>query len=173
MDQPDVDPSLLSLVDTNFQIGREQLEEGNNLIPQITLLAEGDGGWTIIPIIVADDTFESPAKHYRLPIMVKSIWRDAMSKDSTLHLRGIVILLDIWMEKISIDEFLKLKEAGKWKPLSQKPGSTEVLLVQLIVEDKEDTYIWPYVRAETGIVFASEYRKESGTKSVVKGLWPL
>lgn len=173
MEKTDIDPLLLHLIDTNFSIGKEQLEEGKNLVPQITLLGEGDDGVIIVPIIVADDTFESRAKHYRLPILVKSIWKQRVSEDPTLKLTAIAVLADMWMESISIEEFQKLKAAGKWKPPSQKPNSTEVLLVQTIVGDQEDVYIWPYVRAESGIVFATEWGKESKIKSLFKGLWPL
>lgn len=173
MDKPATDSIVSGLIDTNFKIGREQLEEGKDLIPQITLLAEGHDGCTVAPIIVADDTFESPAKHYRLPILVKSIWKQMLSKDPTLKLQAMVVLLDMWIEDISLAEFQKLKESGKWKPPSQKPGSTEVLLIQCVVGDQEDVYIWPYVRAETGVVFASAYGKQSRIKPLFKGLWPL
>jgi len=164
-----MDSLIKYVIEMSFGIGKEMLEEKKQLIPQIIIVAEN----TIIPIIFTNP-LQTASDFSELVLVVKSAWSSFLSEHPGVSPIAILSLSDMWMENIELGEYLKRRAAGTYKAPSQKPGSTEILMVQVASETENGTFVWPYVRGDGGIVFADEYqvRKEIGP-ILIKGLWPL
>lgn len=166
-------PLLQHFVDVGFQIAEEQFKEGNEVCPQITLLAEDEEGITFVPIVSMVDILGGKAKSGVVQELIRYAWEEALTKRGDLKLLAITVMADTWMKVIPRAELKAQLSQGTFKPPSQAVGSTEVIIVQLTLEKEDALYQWPYVRSGSEVVFSGKPEKNGEVNSFIKGLWPL
>lgn len=157
----ELSPLLQHFVQTGFDIAESQLKEGKDFISQITLLAEGKDGLAFAPIIGLADV-KSLAR-----TAIKYAWDKMLSDQPQLKLLAITFMSDVFLE--SIDSLSQLRQK-KFIPPSQKPGSREAIILQLTLADTDFTYMWEYVRSDTGVVFDVDPKKSLKQIAVLPGL---
>lgn len=171
----EMDSWVSAIIDSSLQTAKNFVCSGQEVVPQVFLVAREDGDPAVFPVIGVEKFFDSKESKRKLRPFVKLLW-DSIALNSAFKLLAVVVVSDAWVEYVSVPEFEKIMERGRDRPFSPKPGMAEALVVQVSLAEAELQYKWPYVRGEKEVVFAAEPSIEKapdGPKALVMGLWPL
>lgn len=166
-------PLLLHFVETGFKVAESQIREGKEVIPQLTLLAQDQDGTVIVPVMITAGDLGPKNGSRFAKMLVRYAWEKILSERPLLKLLAISVMADTWIEIVSTLEYEKQVADGSFVPPSQKPGSTEVIFVQLTLPDGDRLYELPYVRAGKEVVFSDKPKERENPKAIYMGLWPL
>jgi hypothetical protein len=175
MEKTDIDPFIRGVVDNSFEVSKDLVRKGEEVCPQIFLLAREHGGHAVLPLIGIEQFFESKELKKFLRPMIKNVWAKIALEKPWLVLTAVVMISDAWVESVAIQEWEKMGRKRK-APFEAKPGMAEALLVQVSLKDKEIAYQWPYVRGDGEVVFIAEpitMTYTEGPRALLMGLWPL
>lgn len=169
----ELSPLLEHFVQTGFTVAESQLQEGNEVLPQVTLLAQDDEGSVFAPILSTEDIFGSRGGKRILPTLIQGIWAQLLAERPHLKLLAITVMADTWIEETTTTEVGKKILESRFTSPSQKPGSQEAIIVQLTLEDSVKVFKWPYVRVGEEVLFSGQPEETKKSGVVFPGLWPL
>lgn len=175
MDKIDIDPFVQGVVDNSFKVSKDLLRKGQEVLPQIFLLAREHGDRAVLPLMGITEFFQSKEMKRFVRPMVKSVWHKIALEKPWMVLTAVVMISDAWVESMATEEWEKMGRKRK-APFESKPGMAEALLVQVSLKDKEIAYQWPYVRGDREVVFIAEpttMTYTEGPRALLMGLWPL
>lgn len=167
MDKIDIDPFVQGVVDNSFKVSKDLLRKGQEVLPQIFLLAREHGDRAVLPLVGITEFFQSKEMKRFVRPMVKSVWHKIALEKPLMVLTAVVMISDAWVESMATEE---------WEKMGRKPGMAEALIVQVSLKDKEIAYQWPYVRGDREVVFIAEpttMTYTEGPRALLMGLWPL
>lgn len=179
MEKAEIDPFVARMVSSTMNTMRGIIEGGEEARPMIFCLAKEGDGPAVFPILGLTELFCSPEGKRGLKPVMKMMWAKIAMDKPSVKLVAVLMLSDIWVEKVSKEEGAKILRDGRAEPFRPKPGMGEEVYAQVSFADAEFQYHWPYVRSEGGVVFTPEAAivvvksdpNIQGTR--LMGMWPL
>lgn len=175
IDKIDIDPLVSSFVDSFLKTAQGLVQKGEEVVPQVMLVARENENPVIIPLVGASVFFESKDGKIKLKGVVKNAWKGISSDKPALKLIAVLVLSDVWIERIATAEWEKMGRKRKM-PFAPKPGMAEALMIVASLSDGDVLYQWPYVRGEQEVVFTAEPSVDKnwpGAEGLLVGMWPL
>lgn len=175
MDKIDIDPLVSCCVDSFLKTAQSLVREGEEVVPQVMLVARENGNPVMIPLVGVVEFFRSKEGKIKLKGVVKNVWKGISSDKPALKLIAVLVLSDTFIESMPLAEWKKMGEKRK-TPFAPKPGMAEALMIVASLSDGDVLYQWPYVRGEQEVVFTVEpsvVKNPPGAGGLCFGLWPL
>lgn len=174
------DTALTTMVDSFFKSMKETISKGEEVEPNIWFFGREHGQPVLMPVVGISIFFQSKEAKRHLPPFIKQLWTRIAADKKFCNLVAVVMLSDAWTETHQLEEGLELIRSGRYVPLTDKPGMSEALLVQVSMADGERSTYWPYVRGGAvgkEVVFAREPivldTLRDSEKGMLQDLWPL
>jgi hypothetical protein len=175
----DVDPFIMSFVNSSFKTMESFVREGTEIIPQIFFFARDkrDNGWGLMPVMGLEYLFQGDFPLNEMRGVFKKVWLQAVADKPFLSLVAVSVAADSYVEDVSDEEFERMLGKDMRGSFKDRPGVMEALFIQLSMADREFHFHWPYVKAGDDVVFC-EKRSRSGAAAtsdgtVFQGAWPL
>lgn len=171
----EIDPFVVSCVNCLLKTMRGMVEVGEEIVPQVILLARENGAPAILPLLGITDLFESKQGKARLKPLIKATWAKISAGKPSLTLMAVIVLSDARTRTVSAEEWEKMGRKTNAE-FYEKAGGSETLVVQVCLSEGDVLYHWLYVRGGKEIVFAPEstqMERPRGSSSLVADLWPI